>query len=320
VLVGINGSLAEASGWRFVDVSGLLNRDLRDSHWLDCSGLPERTANMPLSSSSVSARKGQTGVGNRLAGKVAVVTGAGSGIGRATALRFASEGAAVALLTRSPDSGATAEAEVLAAGAEAIFIEADVSIESDVAQAIHQVREYWGRIDVMFNAAGISGRSFGDGPVADCSLEGWDRVISANLTSMFLCSKYGVAAMLDNGGGSLINLSSVLGLVGGDEDFATHAYAASKGGIVAMTRAIASFYAPRNVRANVIAPGLIRTKMSRRAQSDQRIVDRLDRLQPLTSDFGEAEDVAAAALYLASDESRFVTGIVLPVDGGWTTR
>jgi NAD(P)-dependent dehydrogenase (short-subunit alcohol dehydrogenase family) len=285
-----------------------------------CNYLPERTGNMPLSSSSVSARKGRFSVGDRLAGKVAVVTGSGSGIGRAAAVRFASEGAVVALLSRSVEPGESAAEEARATGADATFIEADVSIESDVAQAIHQVREQCGRIDVMFNAAGISGRAFGDGPIADCTLEGWDKVISANLTSMFLCSKYGVAAMLDNGGGSLINLSSVLGLVGGDEDFATHAYAASKGGIVAMTRAIASFYAPQNVRANVIAPGLIRTRMSRRAQSDQRIIDRLDRLQPLTSDFGEAEDVATAALYLASDESRFVTGVVLPVDGGWTTR
>jgi NAD(P)-dependent dehydrogenase (short-subunit alcohol dehydrogenase family) len=172
----------------------------------------------------------------------------------------------------------------------------------------------------MFNAAGISGRKFGDGPVAECSLEGWNAVIAANLTSMFLCSKFGVAAMLETGGGSLINLSSVLGLVGGDEDFATHAYAASKGGIIAMTRAIASYYAPQSIRANVIAPGLIRTKMSRRAQSNQEIIDRLNQLQPLTSDFGEPDDVAAAALYLASDESHFVTGTVLPVDGGWTTR
>lgn len=259
-------------------------------------------------------------MGDRLAGKVAVVTGAGSGIGRAAAIRFAGEGASVALLSRTPESGEIAEAEARATGADALFIEADVSVESDVAQAIHQVREQWGRIDVLFNVAGISGRAFGDGPVAECTVEGWNSVITANLTSMFLCSKYGVAAMLDNGGGSLINLSSALGLVGGDEDFATHAYAASKGGIVAMTRAIASFYAPQKIRANVIAPGLIRTKMSKRAQSDAGIISRLPQLQPLTGDFGEPEDIAAAALYLASDESRFVTGVVLPVDGGWTTR
>jgi NAD(P)-dependent dehydrogenase (short-subunit alcohol dehydrogenase family) len=120
--------------------------------------------------------------------------------------------------------------------------------------------------------------------------------------------------------GSIVNLASVLGMVGGDEHFATHAYAASKGGIIAFTRAVASYYAPKGIRANVVAPGLIRTNMSVRAQNDEEIVAKLPRLQPLTGDFGTPEEVAAAALYLASDESNFVTGIVLPVDGGWTVR
>jgi NAD(P)-dependent dehydrogenase (short-subunit alcohol dehydrogenase family) len=109
-------------------------------------------------------------------------------------------------------------------------------------------------------------------------------------------------------------------MVGGDEDFATHAYAASKGGIISFTRAVASYYAPKGIRANVVAPGLIRTNMSVRAQENPDIVSKLPRLQPLSGDFGTADDVASAALYLVSDESRFVTGVVLPVDGGWTTR
>ena len=259
-------------------------------------------------------------MGDRLKGKIAIVTGAGSGIGRAAALTFAREGAAVALLSRTATSGDEATAEARSSGADAIFIETDVSVAGQVEQAVNLVCRRWGRLDVMFNAAGISGRAFGDGPVTDCTLEGWDTVIAANLTSVFLCAKYGVAAMLETGGGSLINLSSVLGIVGGDADFATHAYAASKGGIISLTRSIAAYYAPRGIRANVIAPGLIRTKMSERAQSNQAIIDRLGHLQPLTSDFGEPDDVAAAALYLASDESRFVTGTVLTVDGGWTTR
>ena len=117
-----------------------------------------------------------------------------------------------------------------------------------------------------------------------------------------------------------MNISSVLGMVGGDDDFATHAYATSKGGIISLTRSIAAYYAPRGIRANVICPGLIATPMSQRAQESEQIRSRLPQLQPLTGDFGLPIDVANAALYLASDESSFVTGSVLTVDGGWTTR
>jgi NAD(P)-dependent dehydrogenase (short-subunit alcohol dehydrogenase family) len=126
--------------------------------------------------------------------------------------------------------------------------------------------------------------------------------------------------MLAGGGGSIVTLSSVLGLVGGDGDFATHAYAASKGGIVALSRAVAVAYAPRGLRCNVLCPGLVRTSMSRRAQEDPRILERMAELQPLIGDLAEPEDVAAAALWLAGPESRYVTGAVLPVDGGWTAR
>lgn len=260
---------------------------------------------------------------NRLAGKVAVVTGAGSGIGRAAAIRFASEGATTVLLSRSaaPGEAAAAEAQQAArASGSATFIQTDVTQPDQVEQAIATTIERFGRLDAMFNAAGISGRRFGDGPVADCTVEGWQTVLDANLTSMFLCCKFAIPAMLAAGGGSVINLGSVLGMVGGDEHFATHAYAASKGGIIALTRSIASYYAPQGVRANVIAPGLIRTNMSVRAQTDDDIIEKLPQLQPLTGDFGMPEDVAAAAAYLASDDASFVTGVVLPVDGGWTTR
>src|SRR5512146_867672 len=126
--------------------------------------------------------------------------------------------------------------------------------------------------------------------------------------------------MLPQGTGSIVNISSVLGMVGGDEDFATHAYASSKGAVISLTRSIASYYAPRGIRANVICPGLIATPMSQRAQESEHIRSRLAQLQPLTGDFGSAEDVAQAALYLASDEASFVTGAVLTVDGGWTVR
>jgi NAD(P)-dependent dehydrogenase (short-subunit alcohol dehydrogenase family) len=262
--------------------------------------------------------------GLRLAGKVTIVTGAGSGIGRAAAVRFAAEGARVALVNRTAETGESAAAEANAAAGsdgEAIFIQTDVTRPEQVEAAFARTIDRWGRLDGLFNAAGISGRRFGDGPVADCTLEGWQTTLEANLTSIFLCCKQAVPALLaGGGGGSIVNLASVLGLVGGDEHFATHAYAASKGGIIALTRAIASYYAPQRIRANVIAPGLIRTKMSQRAQSDPAIIADLPRLQPLTGDFGTAADVAAAALYLISDDAAFVTGVVLPVDGGWTSR
>ena len=126
--------------------------------------------------------------------------------------------------------------------------------------------------------------------------------------------------MLTQGRGVIVNVSSVLGIVGGDDDFGTHAYATSKGAVISLTRSIASYYAPRGIRANVICPGLIATPMSQRAQESEQIRTRLAQLQPLTGDFGSPQDVAQAALYLASDASSFVTGAVLTVDGGWTVR
>lgn len=258
----------------------------------------------------------------RLAGRVTIVTGASSGIGRAAALQFAEAGASVVMAARTPDALAATRDEIatLSNNDRIVAVPTDVSHEAAVKAMIAECLHRFGQLDGIFNAAGISGRRFGDGPAHECTIEGWNTVLSANLTSIFLCTKHALAAMLPRKHGAIVNLASVLGMVGGDEDFATHAYAASKGGIISFTRAVASFYAERGIRANVVAPGLIRTNMSTRAQSDSEIVAKLTRLQPLTGDFGEADDVASAALYLISDESRFVTGVVLPVDGGWTVR
>jgi NAD(P)-dependent dehydrogenase (short-subunit alcohol dehydrogenase family) len=174
------------------------------------------------------------------------------------------------------------------------------------------------RLDVLICAHGISGRRLGDGPVDACTEEAWDAVLDANLRSVFVYCKHAVPLLRAVGGGAIVTVSSVLGLVGGDEDFATHAYAASKAGVIGLTRAMAATYAKDGIRCNVVCPGLIETPMSRRAQDDSRIRARLAELQPLTGDFGTPEDVAQAALYLAT--APFVTGAVLTVDGGWTAR
>jgi len=228
-----------------------------------------------------------------LTGKVAVVTGSAGGIGGAVVSALADAGADVVGLDRA---------------------QADLSRGDEVAGAFADVE----RVDVLVNTAGISGRRLGDGPVDECTEDAWDAVLAANLKSTFLCCKHAVPRLRAAGGGAIVNVSSVLALVGGDEDFATHAYAASKAGIVGLSRAIAVHYAGEGIRCNVVAPGLIATSMSERAQGDERIRARLPELQPLTGDFGSPGDVAGAVLYLAT--APFVTGAVLTVDGGWTAR
>lgn len=249
--------------------------------------------------------------------KVAVVTGGGSGIGRATAQVFAAEGARVVIFEIDP--GAARECmETIHPPERASSEVVDVRNAAQVGAAVKKVVETQGRLDILVNVAGGSGRSWGDGPADSCTLEGWEQTLALNLDSVFYCCKFALQAMLAQESGAIVNIASVLGLVGGDEDFATHAYATSKGGVISLTRSIAAYYARRGIRANAICPGLIATNMSRRAQESEHIRARLAQLQPLTGDFGTPEDVAQAALYLASEASRFVTGAVLTVDGGWT--
>jgi NAD(P)-dependent dehydrogenase (short-subunit alcohol dehydrogenase family) len=229
----------------------------------------------------------------QLSGKVAVVTGSAGGIGSAVAAAFAASGADVIGLDR--DEADLTEPEAV----ESFFAELE-------------------RLDVLFNGAGISGRSLGDGPVDECTVEAWDAVLDTNLRSVFLCSKHAIPLLRSAGGGAIVNLSSLMGLMAGDDDFTTHAYQVSKGGIITLTRAMAYHYGRDGIRVNAIAPGLIATPMSLRAQSDPGIVARLPELHPLTGDFGHPEDVAGAAVYLAA--APFVTGTVLTVDGGWAVR
>jgi meso-butanediol dehydrogenase / (S,S)-butanediol dehydrogenase / diacetyl reductase len=239
-------------------------------------------------------------MGPVLEGKAALVTGAAGGIGGAVARAFADAGARVVRVDR--------------VDVEAVF---DLSRADEAERAVTTAEEQLGRLDVLFNGAGISGRSLGDGPVDDCTEDAWNAVLAANLKTVFLCSKYAIPALRRAGGGAVINLSSVLGLVGSDL-FDTHAYTASKGAIVALTRAMALSYARDGIRVNAICPGLIDTPMSERARSDPQTMARLGELQPLTGEPGRPEDVAGAAVYLAS--APFVTGAVLTVDGGWTAQ
>ena len=217
----------------------------------------------------------------------------------------------VAVVTGSAGGiGAAAAAALTSAG----FTVEGIEVDDDPAAVFGALD----RLDVLVCAHGISGRRLGDGPVDTCTEEAWDAVLDANLRSTFLYCKRAIPLLRAAGGGAIVTVSSVLGLVGGDEDFATSAYAASKAGLIGLTRSMAVAYARDGIRCNVVCPALIETPMSRRAQDDERIVARLPELQPLTGTFGTPEDVAQAVVYLAT--APFVTGAVLPVDGGWTAR
>lgn len=254
---------------------------------------------------------------HRLTNKVLLITGAASGIGRAAALRCAADGATIMLLDIDADGLASTRETIVAHGGTAQSFVVDVTQSNQVQTAIQQIAAEYSRIDGLFNVAGGSGRRHGDGPVDQCTLDGWDFTLNLNLTSIFLMCKYSIPYL--GHGSSIVNLGSVLGLTGNAE-FATHAYAASKGAVISLSRAMAVHYAPQGIRVNAIAPGLIKTGMSARAESNPAIMALMQRLQPLTGTIGTADAVADVAAFLLSDDARFVTGVVLPVDGGWTAQ
>jgi len=247
----------------------------------------------------------------KLEGKVAIVTGAASGIGRASALLFGEERAKVIVADWDEAKGEQVAREVKGKGGEAKFVKVDVSRAEDVQVMVNAAVESYGRLDVLFNNAGVEGEQ---APTADCTLENFDRVIAINLRGVFLGMKYGIAAMLKTGGGSIINNASVAGLVGFT---GIPAYSASKGGVIQLTKTAALEYAKEHVRVNAICPGVIWTPMVERFTSAGEEVRRaLEAMEPVGR-FGTAEEVARLAVFLASEDSSFCTGAPFVVDGGF---
>ena len=253
----------------------------------------------------------------RLKNKVAIITGAGSGQGRAAALIFSREGAKIAVSDWKPELGDETITLVKKAGGEAIFIRTDVSESADVQNLVRTTVTTYGRIDILYNNAGVgfsSPLSMSD--VINTPEADWDRVIAINLRSMYLTAKYGIPEMIKSGGGSIINTASIAALIGSE---AAHAYTAAKGGMVALSRALAVEFGPKNIRVNCICPGAIDTPMI------APVIDPLKKSgQPFMTSpirrLGRPEDIANCALYLASDESSFVTGATLVVDGGYIAQ
>ena len=248
----------------------------------------------------------------RLAGKVCIVTGAGSGQGRSAALRFSEEGASVVIAEVDTATGASAADEITAAGGAAVFVKTEVSREEDWKRVVAAAVERFGGVDVLYNNAAVA--PVEDGSVVDVPLDTWHRTLAVNLTGPMLGCRHAIPEMLRRGGGSIINTSSIRAFVGGSQPI--DAYTASKGALISLTRSLAVVYGPQGIRANVIAPGTIRTPMAlvHDAHGDPGSQMRLARYP--VGRFGEPAEIADLALYLASDESRWTNGAVMVIDGG----
>jgi NAD(P)-dependent dehydrogenase (short-subunit alcohol dehydrogenase family) len=252
--------------------------------------------------------------GPRLAGKVAIVTGAGSraegiGNGRAAAILFAREGARVLLVDQNKEAAEATRALIAGEGGEAETLVADVTREGDCRAMVDEAVRRWGRLDILDNNVGIGSR----GTVVDVGEAEWERVMTVNVTSMMLAGKHAVPAMARGGGGAIVNISSISAL----RPRGLTAYSASKGAVIALTRAMAVDHAGQGIRVNCIAPGPVYTPMVYAGGMSDDLRDRRRRASPLGIE-GTGWDVANAALFLVSDEARYITGVVLPVDGGAT--
>ena len=252
-----------------------------------------------------------------------LITGA-TGIAAATAKLAAQAGASIFIVSLHETDCAVLANEINASGGRCEFYAGDLVQEVTACNALQNCVQHFGRIDALFNVAGISGRKFGDGPLHECTETGWDMTMDTNAKTTFLMCREALKQMMQQdvnavgSRGAILNMASVLAFAPEPNHFAAHAYAASKGAIISLSKAMASFYTPHKIRVNALAPGLIRTPMSQRAQDNPAIVEFMKTKQPLAEDLIEAEDVARAALFLMGDESRHITGQVMTVDGGWS--
>ena len=253
-----------------------------------------------------------------LRGRVLIVTSS-TGIGAATARLAASSGASLVVATGDEPSGWELAAET---GAE-LWV-GDLTRPGSAESILSQCLSKFARVDSLFNAAGLSGRRFGDGTADACTDDGWDLTLAHNLNATFRMCRAVIRRLLeqdvtrDGVRGAILNTGSALERSPEPQHFATHAYAAAKGGVIALSRSMAAYYAPQKIRVNVIAPGLVRTPASERSEADPELNQFLKKKQPLTEGMFDAADVARAALFLLSEESRAVTGEVLGIDGGWS--
>ena len=243
--------------------------------------------------------------------RVALVTGASSGIGRATAQAFIARGYATVLVDRDQDAGLQVEAQLRKSG-ECTFIRCDVTDDQAVRHAVARAVATYGQLNVAFNAAGIDGEG---AATADCSIENWNRVLAIDLTGLWYCMRHEIPQLLKTGGGAIVNCASVAGLVGAPF---VPAYVAAKHGVVGLTKAAALEYARQGIRINAVCPGMIDTPMSRKGMSPE-VRDALLKESP-TGRLGEASEVASAVLWLCDESASFVNGQAIAVDGAWTTR